>query len=109
MPRTRRRNPSPLVLAGSASAFLAVAVGAWLLAKKHAGQQAALEDEAARKERLLAPLKSFTAQKPNVQQMAALASSGIHPYRDRAASGSTSSDEETSTSGGLSFRRGATA
>lgn len=108
MPRTRRRNPSPLVLAGSASAFLAVAVGAWLLAKKHAGQQAALEDEAARKERLLAPLKSFAAQKPNVQQMAALASSGIHPYRSGTVA-RDDSDEETSTGGGLSFRRGATA
>lgn len=107
MPRPRRRNPSPLVLAGGVSAFLAVTVGAWLLAKKHAGEQAALEDEAARKERMLSPLKDFSLQKPNVQQMAALASSGIRPFRDSAPS--AASDEETSTSGGLSFRRGATA
>lgn len=108
MPRPRRRNPSPLVLAGGVSAFLAVTVGAWLLAKRSAEQQAALEDEAARKERMLSPLKDFSLQKPNVQQMAALASSGIHPFRSGTVA-RDDSDAETSTSGGLSFRRGATA
>ena len=107
MPRTRRRNPSPLLLAGGASAFLAMAVGAWMFGKKAALAQAAVEDEAARKARLLAPFANFSAQKPNLQQMAALASSGIRPFRSDTGA-SASSDEETSTSGGLSFRRGAT-
>ena len=108
MPRPLRRNPSPLLLAGGASAFLAVAVGAWMFGKKAALAQAAVEDEAARKARLVAPLANFSAQRPNVQQMAALASSGIQPFRSGTVA-RADSDQETSTSGGLSFRRDATA
>jgi len=98
LPQPRRRNPSPLVLAGGASAFLAVVVGAWWWASRASAD--------ARKARRLAPLAAFKPQKPNVQQMTA-ASTGIRPYRSSTAVPDTS-DEETSISGGLAIRRGAT-
>jgi len=99
LPQPRRRNPSPLVLAGGASAFLAVVVGAWWLTSRASAD--------ARKARRLSPLATFKPQKPNLQQMTA-ASTGIRPYRSSTSVPDTS-NEETSTSGSLAIRRGATA
>ena len=100
MPQPRRRNPSPLVLAGGASAFLAVVFGAWWWTHR--------ASSGAGKASRLAPLATFKPQKPNLQQMSAAGSSGIRPYRSSTVA-RDDSDEETSTGGGLAIRRGATA
>lgn len=96
MPRPRRRNPSPLVLAGGASALLAVAVGAWLLAKKRAGEQAQQEQADYRKQRFVGSLQNVASM--GVKQAAA---STLQPFRADDTSTSTSTD--TSGVRGLRF------